>query len=153
MKTIYLGADHAGFRLKEKLKRWLEGRGIPYQDLGDEVFDPKDDYPDYAAKVARRVAAENGRGILLCGSAQGVCLAANKVKGIRAVVPFSVKEAKLSRKHEDANIICLSGWFHDYNKSTRMLDAFLHTRFSGAARHKRRLKKIEKLEGRLEGNL
>ncbi len=148
MKLIYLGSDHAGFKLKEKLRRWLEGRNIPSKDLGDRKFDPDDDYPDYAAKVARRVARENGKGILVCGSAQGICIAANKVKGIRAVVPFSVKEAALAREHEDANVICLSGWFHDYNLSIRMLDAFLHTRFSGAARHKRRLKKIKKLEGR-----
>ncbi len=148
MKTLYLGSDHAGFTLKEKLKRWLKGRNIPYKDLGDRKLDPKDDYPDYAAKVARKVARENTKGILVCGSAQGICIAANKIKGIRAVVPFSVKEATLSREHEDANVICLSGWFQDYNKSIRMLDAFLHTRFSGAVRHTRRLKKIQMLERR-----
>lgn len=148
MNPVYLGSDHAGFKLKEKLKRWLEGKNIPYKDLSDEKFNPQDDYPDYAAKVARKVALEKSKGILVCGSAQGICIAANKVKGIRAVVPFSVKEAELAREHEDANVICLSGWFHDYNTSIRMLDVFLHTRFSGAVRHRRRLKKIEKLEGK-----
>src|SRR3989338_9164341 len=109
--NIYLGTDHAGFKLKEKIKRWLDAQNIAYEDLGNTIYDKKDDYPIYAERVAHAVAKGKSLGILVCGSAQGVSIAANKVPKIRAVVPFSVKEAKLSREHEDANIICLSGWY------------------------------------------
>ncbi len=143
---IYLGADHAGFELKEKIKRWLEKHHIPFEDLGDSVLNPSDDYPDYAEKVARAVVAKNSLGILICGSAQGVCIAANKIKGVRAVVPFSLKEARLTREHEDANIICLSGWFMRYHYATKLLATFLTTPFSREPRHLRRINKIRKLE-------
>lgn len=154
MNKIYLGADHAGFALKEKLKKWLEQKKIPYQDLGNKVLNPKDDYPDYAVKVAKAVA--NGKsavkskgesfGVLCCGSAQGMAITANKVKGIRAVVPFSVKEAELGREHNDANVLCLSGWYFSSTKAVALLQKFLSTPFSGAVRHKRRVRKIERIE-------
>ncbi len=146
MKPIYLGADHAGFALKEKIKKWLVKQKIPFQDLGDAKLRPSDDYPDYAAKVAKKVAKNGAFGILLCGSAQGVCIAANKIKGIRAVAPYDPKEAVLSRKHEDANIICLSGWFFTLMKAKKMIGLFLNTPFSGEFRHMRRINKIKKLE-------
>ncbi len=145
-QKIFLGADHAGFELKEKIKHWLEKHRIHFDDLGDSVLNPSDDYPDYAEKVARAVVAKNSLGILICGSAQGVCIAANKIKGVRAVVPFSLKEARLTREHEDANIICLSGWFMSYHYATKLLEIFLTTPFSGEARHLRRLNKIKRLE-------
>ena len=148
MKPIYLGADHAGFALKEKIKKWLTKQKIPFVDLGDKKLRPADDYPDYAAKVARKVASGKSVGILFCGSAQGVCIAANKIKGIRAIVPFNPREAVLSRKHEDANIICLSGWFFTLMKAKKMIGLFLNTPFSAEARHVRRINKIKKLEGR-----
>ena len=143
---IYLGADHAGFPLKEKLKRWLDRKRIPYQDLGNTILDPKDDYPDFARKVARKVTQEGAQGLLFCGSAQGMCIAANKIKGIRAVVPSSVKETFLSRQHNQANVLCLSGWYTPFSKATKMLETFLRTPFSGEARHKRRLRKIRGIE-------
>ncbi len=146
MKTIYIGADHAGFKLKEQIKRWLERNHLQYEDMGAVIFDAKDDYPDYALKVARKVLKHRSQGILICGSAQGICIAANKIRGIRAVVPFSLKEARLSREHVDANIICLSGWFFHSHKATQMISKFLHTPFSKAPRHMRRLNKIKRLE-------
>jgi len=146
MKTVYLGADHAGFALKEKIKHWLERNHIPYQDLGNLVYDPNDDYPDFAQKVAQKVIKEKTFGILLCGSAQGMSIAANKIKGIRAVVPFSIKEARLARQHNDANIICLSGWYTHFYRATKMLETFLLTPFSNEPRHIRRLNKIKKIE-------
>lgn len=146
MKPIYLGADHAGFVLKEKIKKWFTKKKIPFVDLGDKRLNPKDDYPDYAAKVAKAVAKGKTLGILFCGSAQGICIAANKIKGIRAVAPFDPNEAVLSRKHEDANIICLSGWFFTLMKAKKMIELFLNTPFSGEARHVRRINKIKKLE-------
>ena len=146
IKTIYLGADHAGFDLKEKVKRWLERKGIPYGDLGNQVLNSNDDYPDYAIKVAKRVAKEKTLGVLFCGSAQGMCIAANKVKGARAAVPFSIKEARLAREHNDANVICLSGWYYHFHKATKLIEAFINSEFSKEERHVRRIKKIEKLK-------
>lgn len=146
MKPIYLGADHAGFALKEKIKKWLTKQKIAFIDLGDKKLRPTDDYPDYAVKVAKAVVKDKSLGILLCGSAQGVCITANKIKGIRAIVPFNPREAVLGRKHEDANIICLSGWFFTLMKAKKMIGLFLNTPFSGEARHVRRINKIKKLE-------
>lgn len=146
MKTIYLGADHAGFELKEKLKHWLDQKQIPYEDMGNKTLDPQDDYPDFAELVARKVVRNKSPGLLLCGSAQGMAIAANKIKGIRAVIPFSLKEARLAREHNDANIICLSGWHLHFHRATKILEAFLTASFSGEPRHIRRLKKIQKLE-------
>lgn len=145
-KKIYIGSDHAGFKLKRQVDRWLKKNHILYEDLGAHKLDKKDDYPDYAIKVARKVVREKTFGILLCGSAQGMCIAANKIKGARAVVPFSLKEARLSREHTDANIICLSGWYSHLHKTTRMLEVFLTTLFTKEERHVRRLKKIKWLD-------
>jgi ribose 5-phosphate isomerase B len=146
MKKIYLGADHAGFELKEKIKIWLVRKGIPYGDLGNQELNPNDDYPDYAIKVARRVAREKTLGILICGSAQGMCIAANKIKGARAAVPFSLKEARLSRWDNDANILCLSGWYYHFHKATKLIDIFLNTEFSDIERHIRRVKKVKGID-------
>ena len=146
MNKIYLGSDHAGFKLKEQIKGWLERKSVPYNDVGDLVFNPLDDYPDYAEKVARAVVRHKTKGILICGSAQGVCIAANKIKGIRAAIPFSLKEARLAREHDDANILCLSGWYTPFHQAARMIEKFLTTSFSTAIRHRRRVAKIKKLE-------
>ncbi len=147
-KQLYLGADHAGFALKEKLKKWLERKKILYQDMGNWTFEKNDDYPDFAEKVAKAVVKSKGKslGVLCCGSAQGMAIAANKVKGIRAVVPFSIKEAELSREHNDANVLCLSGWYFSPEKATALLEKFLNTPFSKAVRHRRRVRKVEELE-------
>ncbi len=146
MKPIYIGADHAGFHLKEKIKRWLHHKGILYVDVGNNVFDAKDDYPDFAIPLARKVVAEKSLGILVCGSAQGMCIAANKIKGARAVIPYTLKEARLSREHNNANIMCLSGWFTHFHKAKRMMELFLTTPFSKEPRHVRRVEKIKRLE-------
>jgi len=97
-------------------------------------------------KVAKKVASGGSLGILICGSAQGVCIAANKIKGIRAVAPFNLRESAMSRKDEDANIICLSGWYTHFHRATRMLEVFLYTPFSEEERHVRRISKIKRLE-------
>ncbi|PIZ51062.1 ribose-5-phosphate isomerase [Candidatus Woesearchaeota archaeon CG_4_10_14_0_2_um_filter_33_13] len=145
-KKIYIGSDHAGFKLKKQIERWFKKNHVNYEDLGNLVLDQKDDYPDFAVKVAKRAVKEKTIGILLCGSAQGMCIAANKIKGARAVVPFSLKEARLAKEHNNANIICLSGWYSHLHKTTRMLEVFLTTPFSKEERHVRRLKKIKQLE-------
>ena len=146
MKAIYIGSDHAGFHLKEKIRKWLDHKHIPYLDIGNKRLDPKDDYPDFAIALARKVVADKSLGILVCGSAQGMCIAANKIKGARAVIPYSLKEARLSKEHNNANIICLSGWFTHLHQAKRMIEVFLTTPFSQESRHVRRLQKIRRLE-------
>jgi ribose 5-phosphate isomerase B len=156
--TIYLGADHAGFALKEKIKEWLQGEGHAVQDLGAYTLDPLDDYPDFAAAVAQEVAQNpKSRGILFCGSAEGVCIAANKIAGIRAVSPTNVEGARLSRIDDDANILCLPGGqmkipvpelAFSLEKAKKLITLWLLTPFSGEERHVRRLRKIEELETR-----
>ena len=145
-KKIYIGSDHNGFELKEKLKRWLEKNVIAYEDKGDLKFDQQDDYPDYAERVARATVRNKSFGILICGSAQGVCIAANKIRGVRAVIPTTLKEARLSRTDDNANVICLSGWSLHFHQATKLIEKFISTPFSEAPRHRRRLAKIRRLE-------
>ena len=145
-KKIYLGSDHAGFKLKQKVEAWLHRKNIPYEDLGNRAYDPSDDYPDFAEIVAKRSVDEKSFGLLICGSAQGMCIAANKIKGARAIVPYTKKETLLARTHNDANILCLSGWNTSGMKAISLIKMFLKTPFSGEERHKRRLNKIKNLE-------
>jgi ribose 5-phosphate isomerase B len=155
VKTIYLGADHAGFELKEKIKAYLQKKGYSVRDLGAWEYQKTDDYPDYAIPVAKLVAKTKSKGILVCGSAEGVAIAANKVKGVRAVAIREKLLAKLSREHNDANVLCLAGGETTGKqkglgltlaKAKGIIDTWLKTEFSGAARHTRRLKKISDYE-------
>ena len=145
MKLI-LGSDHAGYRLKEYLKKYLDKRKIAYVDVGTYSEEPVD-YPVYAAKVAKKVASgKNMKGILVCGNAEGVCIAANKVKGARAAVCYDAYTAKTSRQDDNANIICLRGRKFSYLKEKNVLKAWLETPFSKKKRHVRRLKEVKQLE-------
>lgn len=144
-QTIYLGADHAGFALKEHLKRFLQKKKYTVKDLGAHKLVKGDDYPDYAAKVAKAVQ-KGGKGILLCGSAEGICIAANKFRKIRAVPVWTIQNAKLSRQDNDANILCLSGWELSKKKAEQIALTWLKTPFSGEKRHVRRIEKIARLE-------
>ena len=148
MKKIYLGADHAGFALKEKIKKWLTQKKISFVDLGDTTLKPKDDYPDYAVKVAKKVVKSKSKGILICGSGQGVCIVANKIKGIRAALAEHIKDAYLARKDDDCNVLCLQGRGTNFNKVQKIVQTFLETNFSTISRYKRRINKIKKLEGK-----
>ena len=148
MKKIYLGADHAGFALKEKIKKWLTQKKISFVDLGDTTLKPKDDYPDYAVKVAKKVVKSKSKGILICGSGQGVCIVANKIKGIRAALAEHIKDAYLARKDDDCNVLCLQGRGTNFNKAQKIVQTFLETNFSTISRYKRRINKIKKLEGK-----
>lgn len=145
-KTIYLGSDHAGFQLKEKLKVWLLKKKINFVDLGNTKLDKKDDYPDYAKKVSKAVVEEKSKGILFCGSGQGMCMVANKIKGVRAGVVTNLREARLIREHNNANVLCLSGWEMKDQLAYRIVNKFLNTKFSKNVRHKRRVNKIKKME-------
>ncbi|MCB9358423.1 RpiB/LacA/LacB family sugar-phosphate isomerase [Candidatus Woesearchaeota archaeon] len=141
---LYIGSDHAGFKEKELLKTWLEQKSIPFKDLGAVKFDPKDDYPDYAKKVAKAVVkSPKNRGILVCGSGFGMAIAANKVKGARAVAAYDNYTAKMSRQDDDANILTLRGRGFPQKKIYGIVDVWLKTSFSKEARHHRRVRKIE----------
>jgi len=143
---VIIASDHAGLRLKEKVKRYLKRKKIEYEDLGTESFTSVD-YPDYALKVAEKVARnKKTRGILVCGTGTGMTIAANKVKGIRAVAAYDVYSAKMSRIDNDTNVLGLRGRFFPFEKIRRILTVWLDTPFSGEKRHKRRIKKIGNYE-------
>ncbi len=144
MKLI-IGADHAGFRLKEYLKRYLDRKKIRYEDIGAFSLQPSDDFPDYAIRVARKVARGKGLGVLSCGNAEGICIAANKVRGARAAVCYDFYTARTSRQDDDANIICLRGRNFPFAKSARILQKWLDTPFSRKRRFVRRLKKVARI--------
>jgi len=143
---IFLGSDHAGFRLKEKIKAFLTKKKISYEDLGPKTYNKSDDYPDFVIPAAKKVARnKNSRGIILGYSGQGEAIAANKVKGIRAVVYYgkNPRIISLSRQHNDANVLSLGSGFIKEKEALSAINQFLKTRFEGG-RHKRRLRKIEK---------
>ncbi|MBU1164384.1 ribose 5-phosphate isomerase B [Patescibacteria group bacterium] len=143
---IYIGADHAGFKLKEQIKRYFKSKDMSFEDLGNLKYEKTDDYPDYAFKVAKKVSQTNSRGILVCGSGVGVCIAANKVKGVRATQPVNVSMAKQSREHDDTNVLCFGQNFIKIKDVKKIIDVWLKTKQSPAKRHKRRLNKIKKIE-------
>ncbi|MFH1193742.1 MAG: ribose 5-phosphate isomerase B [bacterium] len=144
---IYLGSDHAGFKLKKSVKKYLADLGYEFEDLGALKFDKKDDYPDYGARVAQGVSInpKKNKGILVCGSAEGMGMVANKFPGVRAAVIYNEEAAKLSREHNDANVLSISGWELSEAKAKRIVKAWLTARFAGG-RHARRLKKIAEIE-------
>jgi len=142
IKEVYLGSDHAGFKLKNKLKKFLDSLGVTYVDVGNLKLDPKDDYPKYAKDVAKLTVKKKTFGILVCGSGQGVCIAANKIKGSRAVNVNTVKDAELTRLHNAANVLCLSGKLKE-DLVKKIIKKFLFTMFSKEPRHQRRIKQLE----------
>lgn len=145
--TVYVGADHAGFGLKNSLKEYLDMKGFVVEDLGAHELDPNDDYPEYATAVAQAVRKHAGSfGILSCGNAEGIAIAANKFQGIRAGIGYSVEAAKTMRNDDDANILALPGRLPVQDEPLEIAEAFLRTPFSGAARHERRLEQIAEIE-------
>ncbi len=144
---IYLGADHGGYELKEEIKRHLKDEGIEFEDLGTYSKEPVD-YPDYAFAVADKVASNKpgNFGILVCTTATGTCIAANKVRGIRAAVGYSEDVIQRARNDTDANILCLGGGAMNHSEAIKGVDIFLKTPFSNAERHARRINKIKARE-------
>ena len=141
MKKIFISSDHAGFKLKESIKLYLSKKRLSFQDLGP-INDDKVDYPDYAHKVAKKVkTSKNNVGILVCGSGTGMNIAANKHKNIRAAQCFNLKSTKLSRLHNDANIITLGSRVLTKNNALKFISVFLNTKFEGG-RHSKRIRKI-----------
>lgn len=141
MRKIFISSDHAGFKLKEAIKVYLSKKKLAFQDLGPHN-DDRVDYPDYAHKVARRVKiSKNNIGILVCGSGMGMNIVANRHKNIRAAQCFNLKSTKLSRLHNDANIITLGSRLLNKKLALNCVNTFLNTKFEGG-RHSKRIKKI-----------
>ena len=141
MKKIFISSDHAGYKLKELIKLYLDKKRISYYDLGPKN-DNRVDYPDYAHKVAKKVKTnKNYVGILVCGSGMGMNIAANRHKNVRAAQCFNLKSTKLSRLHNDANIITLGSRLLSKNNALKFVNIFLSTKFEGG-RHLKRIKKI-----------
>jgi ribose 5-phosphate isomerase B len=141
-ETIIIGSDHAGFDLKERLKESLERRGFQVEDVGTRSPDSVD-YPDFAHKVAEAIASgRRRRGVLACGTGIGVAMAANRHAGVRAAVVWNEETARLSREHNDANVLALGGRTLAPALAERVLDVWLETPFADG-RHTRRVAKIE----------
>lgn len=139
---IYLGADHGGFKYKEKIKNFLDDLKVEYEDLGNNKLEPRDDFVDYAVKVAKEAVAKKGKGIVVCTNGLGVCLAANKIKGARAVLVTTKKVAKQAREHLDSNILCLGAHVTSFKNAKKIIKAWLNTEFFNRERYQRRLDKL-----------
>lgn len=144
---IAVGADHGGFELKEQLTPWLSSLGHEPVDLGAHQLDPDDDYPDFTLAVARSVqAGATERGIIICGSGVGACIAANKVTGIRACVCHDTYSGHQGVEHDDMNVICLGGRIISIELAKEILEAFLSASFMPEPRFRRRLDKVLEVE-------
>ncbi|RWZ78094.1 MAG: RpiB/LacA/LacB family sugar-phosphate isomerase [Candidatus Chaera renei] len=147
---IYLGSDHNGFHLKEKIFAYLQKRGYDVEDVGDKELDPDDDFPQFAYAAAVKILGSehnDARAILLCGSGQGMCMAANRIHGIRAAVAWDAQEAKLSRNDNDSNVLCLPArLLQDQDHQWQnVVDTWLNTDFAAAARYIRRNRQLDEL--------
>lgn len=147
---LYLASDHAGFALKEELRGFLLGIGHEVVDMGANRYDEKDDYPDFALPVARKVAEDpaHTRGIVLGGSGEGEAMVANRIKGVRAVVWYGKNERiiTLSREHNNANILSIGARFVSAEEAKQAVKLWLETPFSEDARHVRRLAKMDEMQ-------
>lgn len=151
---LFLGSDHGGYYLKEKLEAYLAKRGYDFEDVGDTELQPDDDFPQFAAQAAVRVLGEDEkddpRAILICTGGQGMAIAANRFKGIRAVVVSTAQEAKESRDDNDANVLCLPARLldapgDDLELWKDIVDTWLTTPFAGAARYVRRNRQLDEV--------
>lgn len=146
---IYLGSDHNGFHLKEKVFAYLSKRGHDVQDVGDKEPDPEDDFPQFAQLACLKVLGdedEDARAILLCGGGQGMCMAANRFRGIRASVIWDDFEAKMTRNDNNSNVLCIpSRLFDDSDAWQAIVDTWLTTPFASAERYRRRNRQLDEL--------
>lgn len=145
--TVYLASDHAGFKLKNVVAKYLIGKGYTVIDIGPDSYDPNDDYPDFVSLLTRKLVNDSkSLGIIFGGSGQGEAMAANRVKGIRAAVYYggSHRIIKLSRQHNNANVLSIGARFVTENQAKRAILVWLSTAFSNAERHVRRLAKVDK---------
>lgn len=146
---LFVGADHNGFELKNQVREHLEHGGFDSEDVGAITLDPDDDYPQYAFAVTTKVVGEEDPafGILVCGSGQGMAIAANRVPGIRAAVVWSPAEARAARRDDNANVLVLPANMIDVDTTLAIVDDFLNQKFATEPRYQRRLKQIEDIYG------
>lgn len=146
---LYLGSDHNGFHLKEEVFAYLSKRGYEVEDVGDKELNPDDDFPQFAAAACLRVLGdedESARAVLLCGGAQGMGMAANRFRGIRASVVWDEHEAKMTRNDNDSNVLCLPARTLEVGDAwQKILDTWLETPFAAAERYKRRNRQLDEL--------
>ena len=144
---IHLGCDHAGFELKEKVAKHLKSKGHEVIDHGAKTYDALDDYPVFCFLAAKGAAQDpNSLAIVIGGSGNGEQIAANKIKGVRAALAWSVETAKLAREHNNANVMGIGGRMHSGSESLAIVDAFISTNFSNDERHMRRINQISEYE-------
>lgn len=144
---INIGCDHAGFEVKEKLVTYLKEKNYEVIDYGAHVYDAQDDYPLFCFLAAQNTAIdETSLGIVLGGSGNGEQIAANKIKGIRAALAWSAETAKLAREHNNANVIGIGARMHSFDEITKIVDAFINTKFSNDERHIRRINQLSQME-------
>ncbi len=143
---IYIGSDHAGFKLKEVLKDFLSKKGYDVKDVGPFSYNKDDDYPDYALAVCVKVAGSQNNGLLICGSGQGMDRVANKVKGIYASVCWNEKSAVIAKEHGNINVLCLGGLFVKPGLAKKIVNVWLERPFANEERHVRRIDKIMAVE-------
>lgn len=145
---IYLGADHNGFYLRNTLLKYLKKAGYDVVDEGDKELDPADDYPIFAQKTVRDILTSDdpeARGILICGSGQGVCIAANRFKGIRAALGYDRESVRAARNDDDVNILCLPADVLEKDTANMLVETFLNTPFGAASRYIRRIREIDEM--------
>lgn len=144
---VYLASDHAGYELKVHLTNHLARQGYDVVDVGPHSFDPEDDYPVYCVPCGVKVVADPGSlGVVIGGSGNGEQIAANKVRGVRAALAWSVETAQLAREHNDANVVAIGARQHTLDEATAIVEAFLTTAFSGSERHTRRIGQVAAYE-------
>ncbi len=145
---IFIGADHNGYQYKQDLTNALLNSGYEVVDDGNVSIDPNDDFPQFAGKVVTDIlsaAEQEVMGILICGSGQGMCMAANRFKGIRASVCWNLEEARASRNDDNSNVLCLSSKYLSIDEALSIVTTFLQTPFAGAPRFVRRLQELDQL--------
>ncbi|MBN2422993.1 ribose 5-phosphate isomerase B [Candidatus Woesearchaeota archaeon] len=141
---LFIGSDHGGYKLKEEICNYLDEKKIKYNDLGT-YSEESCDYPDIAKKVCEDVVKNNGQGILVCGTGIGMSMSANKYKGIKAALCWNEFTAEMSRKHNNANVLCLGGRVLEKEMALKIVEIFLNTGFE-AGRHERRIAKVMEIE-------
>ncbi len=145
---IFVGADHNGLRIKRNLMDYLKRAGYEVHEDGNDTLDPNDDFPVFAKQVVTDMLSSNSsdpRGILICGSGQGMCMAANRFKGIRACLGYNRESVRSARNDDDSNVLCLPASFLDKDEIKIVVETWLNTAFAGAPRFKRRIKELDEL--------
>lgn len=143
---IYLGADHRGYDLKEKIKKWLKDKRYEFTDLGNNKLDLEDDFPDFAIKVAKKLKKEGDFGILFCGSGVGMDIVANRFPYIRCGLGFTPHQTRIAKRDDNINCLAIPADFSTENEARLIIEMFLETTFAGGEKYLRRIKKIEKIK-------